>query len=85
MPEKVRVSPAGTPGCPQGRQAALGLLLPDPDEAEPPDEDPPELLDDEEDEPESEDDELPADDAVDVPESLLAAAVLVEEERLSVR
>jgi hypothetical protein len=87
MPEKVRASPAGTPGCPQGRQAALGLLLPDPDDAEPPDEDPPELLDDEEDEePESEDeDELPADDPVDVPDSLLAAAVLGEEERLSVR
>jgi hypothetical protein len=87
MPEKVRASPAGTPGYPQGRQAALGLLLPDPDDAEPPDEDPPELLDDEDDEePESEDeDELPADDPADVPDSLLAAAVLVEDERLSVR
>jgi hypothetical protein len=87
MPEKVRVSPAGTPGYPQGRQAALGLLLPDPDDADPPDEDPPELLDDEEDEePESEDeDELPADAPADVPASLLAAAVLVEDERLSVR
>jgi hypothetical protein len=87
MPEKVRASPAGTPGYPQGRQAALGLLLPDPDDAEPPDEDPPELLDDEEDEePESEDeDELPADAPADVPASLLAAAVLVEDERLSVR
>jgi hypothetical protein len=87
MPEKVRASPAGTPGYPQGRQAALGLLLPDPDDAEPPDEDPPELLDDEEDEePESEDeDELPADAPAEVPVSLLAAAVLVEDERLSVR
>jgi hypothetical protein len=92
MPEKVRASPAGTPGCPQGRQAALGLLLPDPDDAEPPDaeppeEGPPELLDDEEDEePESEDeDEVPADAPADVPDSLLAAVVLVEDERLSVR
>ena len=87
MPEKVRASSAGTTGYPQGRQAALGLLLPDPDDAEPPDEDPPELLDDEDDEePESEDeDELPADDPADVPDSLLAAAVLVEDERLSVR
>jgi hypothetical protein len=86
MPEKVRALPAGTPGYPQGRQAALGLLLPDPDDAEPPDEDPP-LLDDEEDEePESEDeDELPADDPADAPDSLLVAAVLVEDERLSVR
>jgi hypothetical protein len=88
MPEKVRASPAGTPGCPQGRQAALDLL-PDPDEEEPPDEDPPEepLPDDEEDEePESEDeDELPADDPVEAPDSLLAATVLAEEERLSVR
>jgi hypothetical protein len=85
MPEKVRASPAGTPGYPQDRQAALGLLLPDPDDAEPPDEDPPE--DDEEDEePESEDeDEVPADDPADVPDSVLAAAVLVEDERLSVR
>jgi hypothetical protein len=87
MPEKVRASPAGTPGCPQVRQAALGLLLPDPDDAEPPDEGPPELLDDEEDEePESEDeDEVPADDPADVPDSLLAAVVLVADERLSVR
>jgi hypothetical protein len=91
MPEKVRASPAGTPGCPQGRQAALDLLLPDPDEEEPPDEDPPDepLPDDEEDEePESEDedeDELPADDPAEVPDSLLVATVPAEEERLSVR
>ena len=92
MPEKVRASPAGTPGFPQGRQAALGLLLPEPDDAEPPDEEPPdegppELLGDEEDEePESEDeDEVPADDPAEVPDSLLAAVVLVEDERLSVR
>jgi hypothetical protein len=86
MPENVRASPAGTPGCPQGRQAALDLLLPDPDEDEPPDEDPPELLDEEDEEPESEDeDELPSDDPAEAPDSLLAATVLVEEERLSVR
>jgi hypothetical protein len=89
MPEKVRASPGGTPGYPQGRQAALDLLLSDPDEEAPPDEDPPEepLPDDEEDvEPESEDeDELPADDPVEVPDSLLAGTVLVEEERLSFR
>jgi hypothetical protein len=93
MPEKVRASPAGTPGCPQGRQAALDLLLPDPDEDEPPDEDPPEepLPDDKDDEddeePESEEDEdeLPADDPVEAPESLLAATAPAEEERLSVR
>jgi hypothetical protein len=87
MPEKVRASPAGTPGCPQGRQAALDLLLPDPDEDEPPDEEPPDLLDDEdEDEPESEDEEeLASDDPVEALDSLLAATVLVEEARLSVR
>jgi hypothetical protein len=95
MPEKVRASPAGTTGYPQGRQAALDLLLPDPDEEEPPDDDPlpdddpPEdpLPDDEEDEePESEDeDELPADDPAEAPDSLLAATVPAEEERLSVR
>jgi hypothetical protein len=101
MPEKVRASPAGTPGYPQRRQAALDLLLPDPDEEppdedppdedppdeDPPDEDPPEELlpDDEEDEEPESDDELPADDPVEAPDSLLAGTVLVEEERLSFR
>jgi hypothetical protein len=89
MPEKVRASPAGTPGCPQGRQAALDLLLPDPDEEEPPDDDPPDepLLDDEEDEEDEEPEsgELLADDPVEAPDSLFAPTAPVEDERLSFR